>query len=216
MANINRPRGFTPVRHLNGAPFNGATQMYYVPSTDTTAYAVGDLVKLVGTTNSEDFYNYGCPIVTRAAAGNTPLLGAIVGFKADPNNLVNSGFRQNPSGATAGFYVWVADAPDLIFEAQLCGASGAAVAPNVTAAAGTNYIGLNASIYAPTATSNFGSGLSGMMVDSSTAATTNTLALKILNYSRRMDQDLTTSGNYAKVDVLINAHLFSNASVAGI
>jgi hypothetical protein len=142
-----------------------------------------------------------------------PVLGAIVGFKADPTNLQNSGF--NPASNSNGRYVWVADAPDIVWEVQLCTTSGAAIAPNISAAAGTNYVGLNASIYAPAAASNFGAGLSGMMADVSTAATTSTLALKIIRYNARIDQDLTSSGNFPKAEVIINSHFFGNV-VAGI
>jgi len=219
MANINRPNGFRPVRHLNGSMYNGQGNLYYIPSTDANAYAVGDLVTLVGTTNSTVSNVYGVnqqigvPIVARATAGAVPILGPIIGFLADPTNLQNSGF--NPASNANGRYVWVCDNTDVIFEAQLCGASGAAVAPNISAAAGTNFIGLNASIYAPAATSNFGAGLSGMMVDSSTAATTNTLALKIIRYSARIDQDLSAAGLYPKVEVLINNPFMGN-QVAGI
>jgi hypothetical protein len=132
---------------------------------------------------------------------------------ADPTNLQNSGYRpgSNPNGA----YVWVADSDDLIFEAQLCGAAGAAIAPNITAAAGTNFIGLNASLYCPAATSNFGAGLSGMMVDGSTAAVTSTLGVKILRYSSRIDQDLSTAGFYPKVEVILNNPFIANLA-AGI
>jgi hypothetical protein len=142
-----------------------------------------------------------------------PVLGCIVGFKADPTNLQNSGF--NPASNANGRYVWVADAPDIVYEAQLCGSAGAAQAPNITAVAGTNYVGMNASIYAPAATSNFGAGLSGMMVDASTVVTTATFQVKIIRYNARIDQDLTTAGTYPKVEVIINNHFFGQA-VAGI
>ena len=214
MANINRPFGFKPVRHIDGSKYNGQSQLYFIPSTDATAYAVGDLVTFVGTTNSTDSYALGVPIVARATAGGVPVLGAIVGFKVDPTNLQNSGF--NPASNANGRYVWVADTPDIIYEAQLCGSAGAAVAPNLSAAAGTNYVGLNASIFAPAATANLGAGLSGMMVDTSTAAVTSTLALKIIRYSMRIDQDLTTAGIYPKVEVILNNCFFGNNQSAGI
>jgi hypothetical protein len=213
MANINRPNGFRPARHLNGSAFTGASNLYYIPSTDANAYAVGDLVSLVGTTSSTVSNLWpnqpvGVPIVTRIAATTVPILGAIIGFLADPTNLQNSGYRpgSNPNGA----YVWVADADDIIFEAQLCGAAGVAIAPNIVAAAGTNYIGLNSSVYVPAATSNFGAGLSGMMVDASTVAATSTLGLKILRYSARIDQDLSTAGFYPKVEVMLNNPFMAN------
>ena len=59
MANINRPNGFRPVRHLNGSMYNGQGNLYYIPSSDANAYAVGDLVTLVGTTNSTVSNIYG-------------------------------------------------------------------------------------------------------------------------------------------------------------
>jgi len=221
MANVNRPAGFRPVRHMNGSMYNGQSNLYYIPSTDANTYAVGDLVAYVGTTSSTvspiwSNYPVGIPIVGRlATAGTVPILGAIVGFLADPTNLQNSGF--NPASNANGRYVWVADAPDLIFEAQLCGAAGVAVAPNIAAAAGTNYIGLNASPYIATAaTSNFGAGLSNMMVDVSTAATTATLGLTILRYVMRIDQDLSTAGLYPKVECYINSHFMGSTGTAGI
>ena len=217
MANINRPQGFKPIRHLNGSQFNGQTELFYIPSTDSNAYAVGDLVTFVGTTNSTVSNIYGTnqqigvPIVARATAGGVPLLGAIVGFLADPTNLQNSGF--NPASNANGRYVWVATSPDIVYEAQLCGTAGAAIAPNIVAAAGTNYVGMNASIYAPAATSNFGAGLSGMMVDASTAVVTATFQLKVLRYSARIDQDLSTAGLYPKVEVIINNHFWDTGTV---
>lgn len=220
MANVNRPNGFRPVRHLNGSMYNGQSNLYFIPSTDSNTYAVGDLVVFVGTTSStvsQIWPNYpvGLPIVARpATAGTVPVLGAIVGFLADPTNLQNSGFR--PASNANGAYVWVADADDIVYEAQLCGSGGAAIAPNISAAAGTNYIGLNASPYIATAAaSNFGAGLSNMMVDASTAAVTSTLALKIIRYSLRIDQDLSAAGIYPKVEVILNNPFMANL-VTGI
>jgi len=220
MANVNRPQGFKPVRHLNGSKFNGQSNLYYIPSTDSNAYAVGDLVTFVGTTSStvsQIWPNYpvGIPIVTRASNGAAVVvLGAIVGFLADPTNLQNSGYR--PASNANGAFVWVADAPDIVYEAQLCGASAAAIAPNVAAAAGTNYIGLNAQINTTNAAAaNYGAGLSNMMVDASTVATTATLPLKIIRYSARVDQDLSAAGFYPKVEVIVNTP-FLGYGVAGI
>jgi hypothetical protein len=223
MANINRPLGFRPVRHLNGSAWNGQVNLYYIPSTDANAYAVGDFVTYVGTTVNSDTgntsgaiaYAPGTPIVARATASSTLLLGAIVGFKVDPTNLQNSGF--NPASNANGRFVWVSDCPDIIYEGQLCGAAGAAVATNVAAAAGTCEVGLIGTIYAPAATANGGAGLSGMMLNQSTLTTAfaGTLHLKVFGYSKRIDQDLSSAGTYPKVEVIINNHFFGNIT-AGI
>lgn len=219
MANINRPNGFKPVRHLDGSMYNGQTQLFFIPSTDGNAYAVGDLVTFVGTTNSTDLYALGVPIVARltgteGSQPNAAIVGAIVGFKVDPTNLQNSGY--NPASNTNGRYVWVCDSPEVIYEVQLSGSAGAAIAPNLSAAAGTNYVGLNAEVYAPAASSNFGAGLSNMQVDASTAATTSTLPVKILRYSMRIDQDLSAAGVYPKVEVIVNSHFYTNNQTTGI
>jgi len=47
MANINAPKGFIPVRHLTGSPWNGQVTPAFVPSSDATAIYVGDAVKLL-------------------------------------------------------------------------------------------------------------------------------------------------------------------------
>jgi len=219
VANINRPTGFKPVRQLDGSPYNGASQLYFIATSDANAYAVGDLVTQVGTTNSSDLYALGVPIVTRltgteASQPSALILGSIVGFKVDPTNLQNSGY--NPASNANGRYVWVSDAPQVIYEVQLCGAAGAAIAPNLSAVAGTNYIGMNAEIYNPGATANGGAGLSNMQVDASTVAVTATYPVKILRYSMRIDQDLSTAGVYPKVEVLINSHALSNNAIVGI
>jgi len=224
MANVNRPNGFRPVRHLDGSPFNGQVNLYYIPSTDANAYAVGDMVSFVGTTVNADtgnvsgaiLYSPGTPIVSRmTTAGSTLVLGCIVGMKVDPTNLQNAGF--NPASNANGRYVWVADAPDLIYEVQLCGAAGAAVAPNVASAAGTCEAGMLIGLYAPAATANGGAGLSGMMVNQASIATTfaATVPFKVFGYSKRIDQDLSTSGTFAKVEVIAVNH-FYNQGTAGI
>ena len=64
MANVNRPQGFKPIRHLNGSMYNGQMNLYFIPPSDANAYAVGDMVTIVGTTNSTDLYALGVPIVT--------------------------------------------------------------------------------------------------------------------------------------------------------
>ena len=44
MANKDRPSGLTPIRHLNGSAWNGAMNVYWHSSTDTTAIFKGDIV----------------------------------------------------------------------------------------------------------------------------------------------------------------------------
>ena len=48
MANVSRPYGFRPVKHLTGSPYNGQVTRYAVGTADTVAMAVGDLVQFTG------------------------------------------------------------------------------------------------------------------------------------------------------------------------
>jgi hypothetical protein len=205
MANVSRPTGFRPVRFLSGAPYNGKVNLYFIPASDSTAMAVGDLVDLAGSADSN-----GVPTIARATAVNGPFLGAIVGFLPSGTNPVDgvlgtgtadlslSGFRP----ASTARYALVADDPDLIFMAQASGAF--AVADT----------GLNASVAIGTATSNGGAGMSNMQVDMSTKATTATLGLHILGAVRSVENDLNDTSNL-KLEVMINQHRLGKG-VAGV
>ena len=44
MANAAAPFGLRPSHTVSGSAYNGQTRLYYIPSTDTIAYSVGDVV----------------------------------------------------------------------------------------------------------------------------------------------------------------------------
>jgi len=206
MPNVSRPTGYRPVKHVNGSPFNGQTTIYVLLASDATACAVGDLVDITGAADAS-----GIPAITRATGVNGPFVGAIVGFLPSGTDPINgslgtgtadlslSGFRT----ASTLRYVLVADATDIVFEAQASGAFAYATAP-----------GLNASTTVTAATANGNAGLSNMQIDMATAAGTNTLGMKILGASRRADQDLADTSN-VKIEVMINQHR-KNQNIAGV
>ena len=206
MPNVNRPTGYRPVKHVNGSPFNGQVTMYVLLASDATACAVGDLVDLSGAADAS-----GVPAITRATAANGPFLGAIVGFLPSGTDPINgslgtgtadlslSGFRP----ASTLRYALVADATDIVFEAQGSGTFLFNADP-----------GLNASTTTTAATANGNAGLSNMQVDLATKAVTATLGIKILGASRRVDQDLADSTN-VKLEVMINNHR-KNQGIAGV
>ena len=195
MANTSRINGFRPVKHLNGSPYNGQFRIYTLLAADGTATFVGDLVKLSGTADATGAY----PSIAQAAAGNA-VIGAVVGFVVDPTNLNTPQYRL----ASTLRYAMVADSPDLIFECQSDNGGAALAITDVGRAA-------DISVGAGSTTT----GQSGMVLDSSTAATnTATFPLKILGFSQRADNEI---GNDAKALVMINAHqLTSGAGIAGI
>jgi hypothetical protein len=188
MANTNRVNGFRPVKHLNGAPYNGMFNKYVVAAADATAIYVGDLVKTDG---AGDLVT-GLPTVTRAAATNV-VRGVVVGFEPDPTALNVPLYRA----ASTRRIVYVADNPDLIFEAQEDGDT----TPIAVAS-----IGLNASMISTSGGDTI-TGSSGMQIDSTSASTTATLELKLLGTVPRADNEVITAGQaYTRWHVLLNAH----------
>lgn len=194
MANVSRVQGFRPVKHMNGSPYNGQFNLYYVPSTDGTAMGVGDLVKLAGSASAD-----GYATVAQAAATN-PVCGAVVGFVVDPANLNSpQGYRT----ASTNRYVMVADSPDLVFECQEDAVGGALAVTSV---------GLNAEVVVAAASST--TGFSGMQLDTSTVGTTSTIVLKVIGFPNRVDNEIGVAN--AKVWVTINNHQLGSLGSTGV
>ncbi len=120
MANTSKIRGFIPVKHVNGSPYNGQSNIYYVPSSDGTALFVGDPVKLAADANAQ-----GIQQVTKATAG-AAVLGVVVGVintKFDPvAGSMSSGSVSLDTPvyrpASTGQYVLVCDSPDVVYEVE--------------------------------------------------------------------------------------------------
>ncbi len=193
MANTSRISGFRPVKHSTGAPYNGQANLYYFPSTDGTAAYVGDVVKLAGSSDTDG----NAPTVTLASAGDA-VCGVIVGFLPDPTNLNVAG--QGRAASTAR-YVWVADAPDTVYEVE---------ASNGTPAVTDVGLNINHAVGTPSATF----ATSGAYIDFGTEATTATLTFKVLSFVARPDN---APGAAAKMLVKINNHQFaSSTGTAGV
>ncbi len=181
MPNLNSATGLSPVRYRNGSPWMGASRRYFHPATDGTALYVGDPVIIAGSADSD-----GVPTATRAtAAGAGRITGVVVGF--EPNATLNA---VGYGAASTAFYVLVADDPALLFEIQEDAVGGALAATSV---------GLNADLVA--GSGNNSTRLSGFQLDSSTAATTATLQLRIVGFAQRVDNEI---GANAKMLVAIN------------
>jgi hypothetical protein len=175
MANANRPRGFLPVRS-GVSPWSGQANIYYVPSTDTNSYYVGNVVLAATGTDSN-----GVPTITRVGAtgvitaGN--FRGVVVGFGtspqviADPNNLA---IGYIPATKAYAYYVAVCDDPNAIFE---CTDDGKTTS---TASLGTS-VGNNIGFTdpsPPTGTPTYGYGAG--VLNTTTIATTGTLPFRVI------------------------------------
>lgn len=199
MANTSRVNGFRPVKYANGAPWNGAFRMYAIPAAEGTATFVGDAVKLY-TGDTTDVVNY--PTVQRAAASDA-LVGVVVGFIPDYSNLNAAPYRV----ASTLRYAMVVDDPAVLFEIEEDGA----VDPLELQDLGQN---INFVATAGSTTT----GQSGMVLDSDSHATSATLPLKLMEASRKADNEVGVDGSaYAKWIVKINNHqLAASTGTAGV
>jgi len=73
MANVNARMDSLPLFMAVRAASNQQVRTYYIPSTDTSAYYIGDVVKTIAGSDAN-----GIPAVAKCASGNTPR-GVIVG-----------------------------------------------------------------------------------------------------------------------------------------
>lgn len=200
MANVDMPSGLTPVRYRSGAPYNGACNAYYVPSTYGTALFKGDPVTITGTSNTAvvkvpgGVFGIGTMReVNKTTAGDSSsdaerITGVIVGFAPLPNDLTK---QYNPANTERVIYV--ADDPDLVFEIQANGAIPAAS------------MGLNA-IFIYTHSGSTAYGISGVELDTTgtVPAADASYQLRIVGAVNREDND--TTATHAKVLVMLNVH----------
>ncbi|MHB8413925.1 MAG: hypothetical protein ACYDB1_00825 [Acidiferrobacteraceae bacterium] len=200
MAMTSAPFGLTPVRYLNGAPWNNQMTLYYIASTDTNAYAFGDPVTLSG-----DGSALGVPGVTLATAGTSNVVtgvivttGAIVegGAFVNPANLDTTVI---PATKSVDYFVGVVDDPNVIFAIQESNDSTAFTSAN---------IGENANLASGT---NNGY-VSGWALAETGVATTNTLQLKLLGLQRTQGNIF---GHFAIWHVLINNHSY-RSGITGV
>lgn len=184
MANNDSPNGFRPARYLSGAPYNGAHNKYIAAEN----LFLGDMVELTGADGD------GYATVARAEANDT-LLGAVVGWDAVPSG--NGSASLENLYAASGAVVYVADNPDILFEAQQN-------STNIVDAS----IGLNAQIVVAAGSTT--TGKSNMEIDSTTGATTNTHELQLVAFVDREDNDRTAANS--RLLVKINKHQRANGS----
>jgi hypothetical protein len=219
--NPSKPAGLSPIAYLSGAAWNGQARMYFIAAADTNGYWPGDVVTLAAAGDAAT----GIAGVTLATAGN-PAVGVVVAV-AGPNNSVSSSGNGGGAGGppinpnnllitarpaaaqTTGWYAWVADDPNLIFEIQEGGAG-----TNLTQAV----LGNNANfIYAAgTTVGGNGYGYSGTTLNNGSVANTATLNLKIYSFAQRIDNHFvtspTTGGGAQKWWVLLNNHQYKGGT----
>lgn len=187
MANLDTPFGFKPVKHLNGAPWNGKVNAYYVPATDATAIFKGDAVKSAGSATADGKF----PTVAQAAATEV-IRGIVVGFGDNPHVMTHPDYpNRDYRPASTAMYVFVVDDPFIIFEVQ-----EDSVGNSITA----DMVGLSTDITVGTGSTS--TGKSAMELDSSDTGT----ALGQCKILRVVDREDNALGDHCKWEVLIVEH----------
>jgi hypothetical protein len=200
-SNVAAPKGFVPVRHTDGSPWNGQTEAFLVDSGDNTAIFIGDPVKLAGSSGVAGQVVAGQNVegmmtvqVDTSGTSGQSFVGVVVGFSPDPTNLM-----QKHRAASTSRIAYVVTDLTVVYEIQ--------EDADTTPIPGTA-IGLNATY--TTTSGNTTTGVSKNALDSSAVNTTNTFPLKLIGLSRRVGNSLNTAGSlldFATFDVIWNTGL---------
>jgi hypothetical protein len=198
MANPNAPFGFSPIIYGTSGTNNQQLRVYWIPSADTSAYYIGDVVKTQTGSDAN-----GTPKIAKCASGDTPR-GVIMGvLQANPNSptLVGTNIDLTitsvPSSKAIDYYVMVNDDPDQMYVIQGDSSTFATTDANKNA---------SYTVAAP----SYANQLSATVLTATT--TSSTAVLKIVGFEQIPG---TTIGAYTRFMVLFNQHEFNRPS-AGI
>ena len=196
MANVSRVRGFRPLRHISGAPYNGGAQeMLCIGANESTALFVGDVVEFGGTAGAagvvvsgRDVEGMPSIVHSTATTAGDKVVGVIVGFIQD-QTLPK---KYNP--ASTDRIVLVCTDPTVVYEVQEDGVgnniAATAIGSNIAQVSGAGSTVTGASAYA---------------LDSSQTATTATYPWRLLGLVKRPDNALGSgTTDLAKFEVVMN------------
>jgi len=204
MANVSRPWGFRPVRHLQAAVWNGATELYAFSASDATAAYKGDPVKIDSTYDTTALTDVLAPVIpfitpTGSTITTTVFRGVIAGFVPQPeyNMTATASLGTMYRLASTARYAWVVHDYNVIFEAEESGTNSYVSATNnpvnklldITAAAGS-------------ATT----GVSGYTLTGAAGGATTDKPFRVLRASQRIDNFNSTASDtspYWHWDVMI-------------
>lgn len=198
MANANAPSGFWVVGQQGVGAYTGAWKRVAFASGDSTAAFLGSMVKYTG--NQIQINGEWLPVVTLASPADTKLAGAIQAL--DPQRSGSwTTFNRTASTAQAGF---VPADPFAYYQVQEDSVGG-----NIDE---TTKTGDNADFTAESGSTV--TGYSTMQIDSSTAANTAALPLRLVSLVTRADND-GTSTNRTWI-VTINQSAYPAGSTTGV
>lgn len=111
MANVDAPRGFKLVGHMNGAAMNARVERMYVSASEGNAVGIGSPVVRNGGGKADGSGVY--PEVDEAAAASGTITGIIAAVEVVPGSL-----NQRYVPASTGGFVSVITDPQALFEIQ--------------------------------------------------------------------------------------------------
>jgi len=179
MANADKPSGLTPIGTLSGADWKGQMRRVVFAAGDSVACFIGDRVKLTGTNDATGKI----PVVAQCAITDAAI-GVLVGLEpdgADEGSLTK--IHRVASTARTGF---VAMGGDILYSIQEDSAGNDI---EITEA------GLNCEVVVGTGSAL--TGISGSELDSSSAASTSTLGVRLHYVIDTPDNALGTNANWA-------------------
>lgn len=201
MANTSRISGFRPVKHRNGAPYNGQFNKYEVPVGEGVAVFVGDLVKLSNSDATDVFpavESLGSPAEVTGAV----IVGSVVGVELSTAVGASLDIPTYRPASTKRF-VYVADSPDLVFEVQDGG----------TVPCTLEKIGNNTGVQVVAGSTT--TGKSQYTTGVTAPTTTQGLPLKIVGIVNSPDNESAAASQ--KLLVMINTHQYGNeAGTVGV
>ena len=201
MSQYDNATGFQPYGELLRA------QYYVVQTNPTIAFSVGDMVHYTtggGAAIVSPVMGYMPKVADDAvlAAGDF-LIGAVLACFDEKMDPVKYIAVSEAGDATIAGHLLIADHPQQLFVAQEDAADNA-----ITVAEGQ----CNAEVYPPAANAgNTSTGISKMEIDSSSAANTSTLMLRLLR--PHPDDVAAVDGKWCRYICMINTHAYGNVGI---
>lgn len=194
MANSDKPNGFTVVGMIDGSDYHGKQTRICFLAADSTACFIGDAIKLTGSGSADGT----SPSVAQVGAGDT-LYGFLTGLEpdfSDEGTLSTANYR---AASTLRF------GTAIIADGAICSIQEDSVGGNLA----TTQIGLNISVIVGSGSTT--TGISGIELDSSTAATTNTLVYRIMGVDKTQGNAIGTNCRW-----LVTPNLTQLSAIAGV
>ncbi len=197
MASTSSPYGLRPLNLLGGQSYAGSTREYAIPASYGTSIQYGDPVIITNTGSTRGtlarFNTTTTAATITSTGGGFGFVGVFVGCTFT-DSTYGTVFRQNYTSGNAAtdIMAYVVDDPDALFQVQ------------ADDTLGQTALGCNAALI-QTVAGNSGANInSGVGLDASSIATTNTLPVRIVDFVNSTTSQIGDA--YTDVIVRINTH----------